>query len=246
MKKILFITLTMLAIGSVQAQDTTQIKQTIDPSKPTNLYTQVNGQFEYRDTKDSSGSKLTGTRFNIQYAINKDNLLFIEVPLMNNPSTKKFGLSDVRVRYFNAVKRNITSRFIAIAPFADITMPTGSVSNGLGSGNWSLAAGVVGGFILTSKLAIFPGVSYVHITNVNSNGVGFQLNGSYSFNKSTFMFVNPTPAFLNNGGKWTSIWSGDVTLNKVVVPNKFKMYIGCEPNFTFNTYNYKLGATIFL
>jgi len=235
---------------STFAQDTTTIvepipaEKEIDASKPTNLYTQVNVLPEYQNIKN--GSDLYGSRFNIQYAANADNLFIIEVPFLHSMATKKTGLSDLRVRYFSAVKRNITPRLIAFAPFLDITAPTGSVKNGLGSGSWTLSAGAVIGYIVTSKFAVFPGLGYVYLTKTKSSGIGVQLNGSYSFSKRTFMFINPTPSFINANGKWNSIWSGDFSLNRIVVPNKLKLNVSFNPDFTNKIYVYRAGATFYL
>jgi hypothetical protein len=153
--KVLF----FVAIISMMATNAQESKQEIDPSKPTNLYTQFNVLAEV-----NSGENTYGTRLNFQYAFNPDNLLLVEIPLLYNDFTKKFGLSDTRVRYFRAVKRNITKRLIAIAPYADVSIPTGSAKNGLGSDRWSLAAGVVAGYIVSPKISMFPGVGLVHLT----------------------------------------------------------------------------------
>jgi hypothetical protein len=244
---------------STFAQDTTTIvepipaEKEIDASKPTNLYTQVNVLPEYQNIKN--GSDLYGSRFNIQYAANADNLFIIEVPFLHSMATKKTGLSDLRVRYFSAVKRNITPRLIAFAPFLDITAPTGSVKDGLGSGSWSISAGAVIGYIVTARFAVFPGVGYVHLTKPNyladsvsfkSNGVGLQLNGSFSFSKRTFMFINPTPSFINTNGIWKTYMSGDFSLNRIVVPNKLKLNVSFNPDFTNEIYVYRAGATFYL
>lgn len=236
------------------AQEATPSKAEIDPTKPTNLYTQINANLEYQSGKYQD---LYGVRANVQYAFNPDNLLLVEFPLLYNDRTSKFGIADMRLRYFNAVKRNISKSFIAIAPFADISLPTGSYENGLGTSSWSLAGGVVFGFIVSPKLAVFPGVSYVHLTKAStnlipeankfsSNGVGLQFNASYSFNKSTFIFINPTPAFLNTNGTWKSIWSGELNLNKIITPNKFKVNAGWSPNFTTDMHLFKIGATLYI
>jgi hypothetical protein len=259
MKKLFYLFAFLFISVASKAQDTTTIvepipaEKDIDASKPTNLYTQVNVLPEYQNLK--KGSDLYGSRFNIQYAANADNLFIIEVPFLHSMATKKTGLSDLRVRYFSAVKRNITPRLIALAPFLDITAPTGSVKDSLGSGSWSISAGAVIGYIVTSRFAIFPGVGYVHVTKPNyfadsisfkSNGVGLQLNGSYSFSKRTFMFINPTPAFINTNGIWKSFWSGDFSLNRIVVPNKLKLNVSFNPDFTNEIYVYRAGATFYL
>lgn len=250
MKKLIYFFACLIISISSKAQDTVTIvepiptEKEIDASKPTNLYTQVNVLPEYQNIKN--GSDLYGSRFNIQYAANADNLFIIEVPFLHSMATNKTGLSDLRVRYFSAVKRNITPRLIALAPFLDITAPTGSVKNGLGTGSWSLSAGAVIGYIVTSRFAVFPGVGYVYLTKTKSSGIGVQLNGSYSFSKRTFMFINPTPSFINANGKWNSIWSGDFSVNRIVVPNKLKLNVSFNPDFTNEIYVYRAGATFYL
>jgi hypothetical protein len=253
-KSIAISTFFLMFCLSVTAQEAAPSKKEIDPTKPTNLYTQVNGNLEYQSGKNQN---LYGVRANVQYAFNPDNLLLVELPFLYNDRTSKFGLTDMRLRYFTAVKRNISKSFIAIAPFADVSLPTGSYSNGLGTSTWSLAGGVVFGFIISPQLAIFPGASYVHITKPStdlipeankfeSNGLGFQFNASYKFDKNTFIFINPTPTFLNTNGTWKSYWSGELNLNRIITPNKFKVNLGWSPNFTTEVQIFKIGATLYI
>lgn len=236
------------------AQETTEAKKEIDPSNPTNLYTQVNGNLEYQDGKSAD---LYGLRVNVQYAFDPDNLLLVELPFLHNDFTDKTGVGDMRVRYFHVAKKGITKNFIAIVPFADISIPTGNYENGLGTSSWSLAGGVVGGFVVNQKLSLFPGVSYVHITKpgtdaipddfkYSADGIGFQFNASYKFTKRTFMFFNPTPTLLSTNGNWKMFWSGECNFNHIVTPNKFKVNVGFSPNFTTDLYLYKIGATLFI
>lgn len=250
----IFVTLFFVGVSALGQDSTSSGAKTIDPSKPTNLYTQVNAQLEYQSGK---AQDLYGVRMNFQYALNADNLFLIELPFLYNNRTSSFGIGDARIRYFNAVKRNITPTFIAIAPFADISVPLGSFSKGLGTSSWSLAGGVVFGFVASKKLALFPGISYVHITKpdqpsysssqaFSTNGVGLQFNASYSFNKSTFLFINPTPAFLSTGGNWNTVWSGELSLNKIIKPNRLKANVFWGPNFTTNVHTFRIGATFFL
>ena len=256
MKKItcfLFLVFSLFSVG-VLAQETTNAKKEIDPSNPTNLYTQVNGNFEFQDGKNSD---LYGIRVNVQYAFNPDNLMLVELPFLHNNATNKTGIGDMRVRYFHIAKKGITKRFIAIVPFVDISVPIGNYENGLGTSSWSLAGGVVGGFIINHKLSLFPGISYVHITKqmtdvipeifkYSSNGIGLQFNASYKFSKSPFMFVNPTPAFLNTNGDWKTFWSGDLNLNHIITPNKLKVDVGWSPNFTTELNIFRIGATLYI
>ncbi len=225
-----------------------------DPSKPTNLYTQVNTNLEYTS---GNPTDLYGLRANIQYAINQDNLLLLEVPFLYNNSTSKFGIYDSRVRYFAVVSRNITPHFIAIAPFIDVTAPTGKFENGLGTSAWSLGAGVLFGYVFSPRVALFPGVTFIHITKPNtdlipeelkttSSGLSLQFNFIYNFSKSTYININPTPTFLSTDGNWRSTWGGDVVLNQTFVPNKLKMNLSWSPNFTNEVHIFRLGATFFL
>jgi hypothetical protein len=236
--KVLF----FVAVISMMATNAQESKQEIDPSKPTNLYTQFNVLAEV-----NSGDKINtyGTRLNFQYAFNPDNLLLVEVPLLYNDFTKKFGLSDTRVRYFRAVKRNITKRLIAIAPYADISIPTGSAKNGLGSDRWSLAAGVVAGYIVSPKISMFPGVGLVHLTapsgGDSQTGLTFQTNMSVSFSKRSFLFVNPIVTFLDETN-----WQAELNYNYIVTPNKLKVNAGWIPNFTNDVDTFRVGATFFL
>lgn len=252
-KLIIVLSCTVCSIG-LFAQDSTKAKKDIDPSNPTNLYTQLNFTLESQTGPKTS---LFGLNTKVQYAFNPDNLILVEVPLYQNSIKSKFGLGDSRVRYYRVAKKNISKRVMALVPFTDITIPTGSYKSGLGSSSWSLSVGAVVGVLINKKLSLFPGLSYVHITKpstdlipdplkFSANGIGVQLNASYKFNKSTFMFINPTPSFVNANGKWKSIWAAEFNLNKIITPNKFKVNLGWNPNFTTEIHTVRLGATVFL
>ncbi len=254
MKKIIIALIIMVLGLSLFAQEGNAVEQEVDASKPTNLYTQINTNLE---GSFSDKQNLYGLRVNISYALNPNNLFLIEVPFMYNDNTDKFGIGDSRIRYFAVVKRNLTNRFIAIAPFADITVPLGSYQKGLGNTSWSIAMGSVFGFVATKKLALFPGISYVHTTKPTTdlipdntkftgNGISLQFNASYSFSKSTFLFVNPTPLFLNTNSEWKTIWTGEVNLNHVFIPNKLKANVFWGPNFTNKMHVFRLGTTFYL
>ncbi len=191
--------LAILSITTINAQD--EETQEVDASNPTNLYTQVNILGEYTSLKD--GTNLYGMRANVQYSFDPNNLVLVEIPLLYNDATSSFGLSDIRVRYFAIAKRVMTAeKFHVIAPFIDLTLPTGSFENGLGSSSFVLSAGAVYGFAISKKIMLFPGLSAVHVTKPSTDlipdefkfsGTGFltQANMSISFNKSWFLFVNP-------------------------------------------------------
>lgn len=213
-------------------------QEKIDPSKPTNLYTQVNAQAELNSYK---GYSTYGTRFNFQYALNKDNLLLAEVPFLYNNETKKFGLSDTRVRYFNVQRMN-NKTLIALAPFADIYIPTGKSAYGLGGGTWSLSAGLIAGLVFSKNFSMFPGASYVYLTEPKKSGLQVQSNISLKFSESTFAFVNPSVMFIHSD----AIWQAEVDLNQIIIPNKFKVNAGWLPNFTDKVNTFRIGVTFFL
>lgn len=251
---ILLLFILLITAMNLMAQEDAPKKQEVDPSKPTNLYTQINTNLE---GSFSDVQNLYGLRVNVSYAATPDNLFLIEVPLMYNDRTEKFGVADSRIRYFAVLKRNITKRFIAFAPFVDLTVPTGSFENGLGGSSWSIAAGTVFGYVAGKKLALFPGVSYVHGTKPStdlipedskfaSNGIGLQFNASYSFSKRTFMFINPTPVFMNTNSNWKTIWTGELSLNHIFIPNKLKGNIFWGPNFTNDIHVIRVGTTFYL
>ncbi len=234
------------------AQDTTAVTQ-IDPSKPTNLYTQVNIAPEYTSAK---GYELLGVRSNVQYAFNTDNLLLVEVPILHNTGSNEIGLSDVRTRYFNKFKNGISERVAALVAGIDVTLPTGSAKKGLGTGSYSIAPTLIAGIMLTPRIFAFPGVSYVHITAAEqsdpeiatyaSNGFGVQSNISISFSQRTFLFANPIYTYLVTNGRSSGFWSADLNLNRVVRPNKLKVNMGWSPNFTAGTNALRAGFTVFL
>jgi hypothetical protein len=229
-------------------------EELIDPSKLTNLYTQVNLNTEYITGNEQ---KLYGLRANISYTPNADNLILVELPLLNNDKTSKFGIGDMRFRYFSAVKRNISPTFIAIAPFLDISIPSGNFKDGLGTSAWSISAGSVIGLVFTEQFSVFPGIGIVHITKPNtgtipdslkttSTGIGIQTNISYSINKTTFVYFNPNPAILNTSGVWKVNWMTDVSLSKIVIPNKLQLNLYWGPNFTSEVHSFRLGGTFYL
>jgi hypothetical protein len=254
MKNLKLSLLALIISCSLNAQD--KGTKEVDASNPTNLYTQVNTQFESTSQKD--GTNLYGFRGNVQYTFNANNLVLAEIPLLYNDATETFGISDIRLRYFSIVKRTMTEdKFSVIAPFVDITLPTGSFEDGLGTSSLVLSAGSVYGFAATKKILLFPGLSVVHITKpgtdlipeelkASSTGFVAQANVSISFNKRWFLFVNPILTGLSTAGDWNNIWSGEFNLNHMIIPNKLKANVGYFPNFTNEIHTVRLGATFFL
>jgi hypothetical protein len=256
MKRILYIAVFLLSLISisVNAQETIENKKEIDPSNPTNLYTQVNGTFEYQSFENND---IYGMKFNVQYAFNPENLVLVDLPIRHNEATNKTGFGDMRFRYYHVAKKGITKQFVAIVPYLDFSLPSGSYEKGLGSSSWSLGAGLLCGFVFNPKLSFFPGINYSHNTKpstslipeefkFSSNKIGLQFNTTYKFTKRTFLSINPTPSFRNTNGNWDTTWEGDLNFNHIIKPNKFKVNAGWSPNFTDNEDVFRIGATIFI
>jgi len=142
-----------MGIASAEAQD-------IDASKPTNFYPLLDNSLEYN--KRESGGNLFGYRAQLIYPPSEAHLFLFEVPLLYNTSTEKFGLGDLRARYFFLPYKNYDKFFGAFGPSIDIFMPTGSFENGLGTSRWSISPGLTAGLMIADWIQAFPIVSYVY------------------------------------------------------------------------------------
>ena len=250
--KALLYSVVLFPVMATAQSDTTATPTEVDASKPTNLYTQVNAQAE---GTAAPGGDLGGMRFNVQYAFNPNNLLLAEVPLLYNTGTEKFGLADCRARYFNKFYVNNTARLNTLVAGVDVTLPTGSRADGLGTGSTSIAPTLIAGVMITKSVFAFPGVSYVHVTAPDlgegvtshaSKGFGVQTNMSISFSKRAFLFVNPIYTWLRTNDVANDFWSGEFNMNYVVKPSKLKVNAGWFPNFTNEVNTIRLGCTVFL
>ncbi len=80
-KQQVFLWLVIFQVGlNLQAQEENGAE--IDPSKPTNFYTQLINQLEYNSRK--SGGDIMGYRGEIQFAPSESHLLLAELPLLYN------------------------------------------------------------------------------------------------------------------------------------------------------------------
>jgi len=156
----------LLCYVSAQAQE-----QKIDASKPTNLYTQLNNAVEF--ARNAAGNNLYGYRASFQLAsADQHHLAFAEIPLLYNDRTKKFGLSDIRIRYFGITHKDYTKTFGGVwAGSVDMFIPTGNFENGLGTSRWIIAPGLVTGFIFSKQFQMFPIVSYQFISKPTAKGI---------------------------------------------------------------------------
>ena len=70
-----------------------------DPSKPTNVYDRLSNNLEYNFLRN--GSRTYGYRANlVLVSHNQRNSVHIEIPLLYSTFSQKFGLSDIRFRYY--------------------------------------------------------------------------------------------------------------------------------------------------
>lgn len=224
--------------------------QKIDPSNAGNLYTQINTSFEFKNMKGDHS--IYGLRINGQYAFNANNLVLFEVPFLYNDQTRKFGISDFRVRYYSAVMRNMTKTLTFLIPFADISLPTGSFTRGLGTGRWSFGAGLIMGVKINQRFSLYPGVSYIYVTkdrvelpiDDHSNGFSIQTNASLKLTKRIYAFINPIFTYSYTLGSWHANWRGELNLNYMIKPT-FKVNVGWSPDFTNETHQVRAGTTFF-
>ncbi len=149
-----------------------QEKEEMDISKPTNLYTQYQNTLEYGFNDDNSLGKTIGYRgiFNLASA-DQNHLVGIEVPMLYNTQSGKFGVGDMRVRYFGIVYKDYSKLFGAFAPSIDLFIPTGSFDNGLGSSSWRISPGVAGGLIFSPSFQTFPILSYLLTTKPGTDKI---------------------------------------------------------------------------
>lgn len=247
----LIFSLLLLGVGNaVQAQETQDSIRKIDASNAGNLYTQINTSFEWKTV--GGGHNIYGIRINAQYAFNANNLILFEVPFLYNDQVRKFGISDFRVRYYTAIMRNMTKTLTFLIPFADISLPTGSFTRGLGTGRWSFGAGMIVGIKVNNQFSLYPGVSYVYVTkdrvelpfDDHSNGVSVQTNASLKLSKRAFVFINPIFTYSYTLGSWHTNWRGELNFNYMVKPT-FKVNVGWSPDFTNETHQMRAGTTFF-
>ncbi len=149
--------LAVLGLGSAAIQPASA--QEVDASKPTNFYPLLDNSAEYNSR--NAGGNLMGYRAQLMYPPSAAHLLLFEVPVLYNSQTEKFGVGDLRGRYFFLPYKNYDKFFGAFGPSIDVFAPTGSFENGLGSSRWSLSPGLTAGLMIADWIQAFPIVSYV-------------------------------------------------------------------------------------
>ena len=158
-----------LAICLVGGSTATAQEAEIDSSKPTNFYSFIDNTFEYQRVDEETS--LVGYRGNLTMALSEANLLLVEAPLLRNTKTQKFGVGDIRARYFYLPYKNDDRFFGSFGPSVDVFMPTGSFDDGLGSSSWVVWPGVMAGLMITDWIQAFPVLSYTYTSKPGTDSI---------------------------------------------------------------------------
>lgn len=250
MKKLVIIPVLLLFVTLVSGQEK---EEKIDASKPTNFYSLLDNTIEYQKTP---GANIFGYRGKFTFALNSENLLLAEIPLLYNDQSRKFGLGDIRARYFYLPYKNYNKFFGAFGPSIDVFAPTGSFEYGLGSGSWVISPGILAGLMASERLQFFPILSYQYISKNTTDlvpedqkkekhGMTFQVLTVIVL--SDKLFTQVTPIFQKNN---LSDASEDRFVQQVTaaysLAEKLQLSAFFSSNFRDKIFTYQIGLTIFL
>jgi hypothetical protein len=245
---LLLSSLFLLYSASLFAQE----KGPIDASKPTNFYSYLNNAVEFI-SRERNGN-LVGYRANVTYSPSERHLILGEVPLQYNLQKGKFGIGDIRARYFYLPYKNYEKFFGAFGPSIDIIAPVGNVSNGIGTGRWIIAPGLAGALMFADWFQVFPVLSYQYMskpvssdsTEVNDpiNGITLQFISVLAPSQKLFFTITPTfnEHFLNGTGSFSYIQ--ELSLGYMVAP-KGQISAYLKGDFKDNLYQVSVGYTVF-
>lgn len=225
-------------------------EESIDPSKPTNIYTRINNNFELTDR---SGNLEYGYRFNYNYA--SSNIQFsAEVPFLYSNVTNYFGLSDIRLRSFYVPYIDYDRTIGALGMSLDLFIPTGNEEQQLGSGSWSISPGIITGIMINNNYSIWPTVSYRYQFRSNKKGFdeqhGMTLQILNSINISEKVYLMATPMFLMNDfiNENKDLIGAELEFNYMIKPNKIQIgfFTRQLKNRTDRIQSYRIMARFFL
>lgn len=217
-------------------------QEKIDNSKPTNLYQRLNAVAEFSD----GGTYGTRLIFN---GVPKDNILYsIELPLLYKEDAEgkngKFGVGNLRARFFHVTHKNYEKTFGAFGYSVDVFVPG---QEGIGDNNLMISPGVLVGIIATERVQFFPIVSYQYRADITngavSHGASFQVITPVKFNDKSFMRFTPIwqlPDFRN--GNITTAF--ETQFNYFVSPKVQLQLFHMGHEKYGNTF--RIGTTIFL
>jgi hypothetical protein len=249
--KILFTCSCVLGSLKLVAQDSSHAH--IDPSKPTNVYNRLSNNIEYNFLKN--GRRTYGYRANLVLATPRQHhSVHIELPLLYSTFSKKFGLGDIRLRYYWVPYRNYSKEPGAFGFLIDTYLPTGNFYDGLGRGRWIIAPGLSTAFVF-GRFSTFPIISYLYSGEIMSskispaarealNGYMIQSICVYKFKKS---YVDCTPIFMknsySNGGKDDFVLESNYLY--MVKPNKMQIGSFVRRYFYGNSTTIRLAMRVY-
>lgn len=228
-------------------------EEKIDASKPTNFYTFLDNTLELTSSENQN---VFGYRGNLTYAPSAEHLILGELPLLYNDRTQKFGLGDLRVRYFWLPYKDYSKFVGAFGPSVDLFIPTGSYEDGLGSSSWVISPGVTVGLMAADWIQFFPILSYQYVSKQTTDlipesqkkarqGLTFQVLIPVVISPKFFMQF--TPVFSKNdfdddrADRFAQEITGAYSLT-----DKLQLSGYFRGNFKDETYTYRMGLTVFL
>jgi hypothetical protein len=248
-----FALLMALMVGGFAGPAFAQEEPEIDASKPTNFYPLLGNNLEYNARE--SGGDLWGYRAEFIYPPSEALLFLAELPLLYNTSTEKFGLGDSRLRAFWLPYKNYDNFFGAFGPSLDLTMPTGSFEDGLGSSAWTASLGVTGALMLADWIQTFPIVSYQYTGQPTTDlipdefkseqhGITIQSITPIVFSEKLFSQITPIWSLSDFKDEKTSRYIQEVLLAYSITPT-LQASAFWRGVFADDNHVIRLGLTVF-
>ena len=249
--KYTFLAFILLSCFQVHGQDVSK-----DNSKPTNVYSQIDNflQFETNPSYNTFGYNPR-----ISYAPNPDNSFVLEVPLLYSTKTDKFGLSDIRLRYFLIPYRDYTKFVGSLGASIDVYAPTGTFEDGLGSSSWRVSPGIIMGLILNESqtISIFPNLSYIYTSKPTTDlipdnlketdhGINFQLISSFVLSDDAFILITPIYDMKDINDTKEDSFLFEIETVFDILKDKYQIGSFYKANFNDSMHTCSLYFTIFL
>ena len=246
--------LLMIAMGMIISINVfSQEDEAIDASKPTNFYSQLDNTLE---NTSSPGQNVMGYRGKLMFAPSESHLILGEVPLMYNDRTEKFGLGDIRARYFFLPYKNYDKLLGAFGPSVDVFVPTGSFEDGLGSGRVIVSPGVTVGLMVADWIQFFPILSYQYVSkpvyqnptpeaNQSTSGISIQVVTPVVISDRFFIQITPIYKFNNLGDERQDRYQQELFASYSLT-DKMQLTGYYNGNFQDKIHQVSVGLTLFL
>lgn len=227
--------------------------QEIDASKPSNFYTFLDNTLELTN---SPNQDVFGYRGNLTYAVSAEHLVLVEFPLLYNNRTKKFGVGDIRTRYFWLPYKDYSQFVGSFGPSVDLFLPAGSFEDGLGTSSLIISPGVMVGLMAAEWIQFFPILSYQYVSKPTTDlipetqkksrhGLTFQVLTTVVFSPEFFMQFTPVLSRNDFDDEKADRFAQEVFASYAFIDSmQFTGYF--RGNFKDKVYTYRLGLTVFL